>query len=273
MNQTEKNFESKFFPEEIELLFLTVKNSGGAYLDSDNMYHASQEFIAALNLTTGEFFEGSGCLEWLFPKDKGFGYEFKAYQIYHVKCRKQLENPNYHNHYMLLKEIQDNLSDSRLETLCEKYRQPIYIKDEKAGIFTLNRDLSWFENEEFDWMGIEAEVSLETDEDEGETAEKAYQHFQKFYPNLKEWDERFRKASAEALTENANDWLQEDDENLDKHEITEQEFAERITIDSMTISPDGDFTVYYHDDDMFWGHVIEIFANMNGEIESIGIAG
>ena len=38
------------------------------------------------------------------------------------------------------------------------------------------------------------------------------------------------------------------------------------------INPEGDMVVYYHDDAMFWGHTVEVNANISGEILDADIA-
>lgn len=150
--------------------------------------------------------------------------------------------------------------------------QPVCIIDEKIGTFTLNAEFSWFENAEFQWLGQPCEVYLETDKLAGNTAEQSYQHFLKLQASLKQWDEKFRKFSAENLTASANEWQSEGEEEP-VSAITEEKFAERMKISSVSVSPNGDLTVYYHDDNMFWGHSIEISANISGKIESASIAG
>ena len=40
--------------------------------------------------------------------------------------------------------------------------------------------------------------------------------------------------------------------------ITEEEFAQRILLTEVSVSPGGRFTAYYNDDDMFWGHVVTV---------------
>lgn len=47
----------------------------------------------------------------------------------------------------------------------------------------------------------------------------------------------------------------------------------RMEISSITVSPDGSLSLFYNDDDMFWGHIIEIVVESNGEIISANIAG
>lgn len=44
-------------------------------------------------------------------------------------------------------------------------------------------------------------------------------------------------------------------------------------ISELTVSPSGDYEVYYQDDDMFWGHIIIVSGNVETEIEDAYIAG
>lgn len=104
----------------------------------------------------------------------------------------------------------------------------------------LNRQYSWFEGT-IDWLGIQCSVSLETDEEDGETAVKAYAHLQELHKNMKERDEKFRRFATGELWELANDWYEDDDED------------------------DGE--------DMFTDHAIEIDADINGELKSANIVG
>ena len=41
----------------------------------------------------------------------------------------------------------------------------------------------------------------------------------------------------------------------------------------IAIEADGSITVYYDDDDMFWGHTIVVSINQNGEMTDADIAG
>lgn len=150
--------------------------------------------------------------------------------------------------------------------------QPVYLKDEQTGVFTLNREFSWFENLEFDWVDYICSVFLETDEEGGETAERALRYFKEIYAHMQEWDKKFRKFSAEELIDLGNDWLHPDG-NEEMPELTKQEFADRISISEISISPDGEITAYYDDDEIFWGHIIEISASADGTLEWAGIAG
>ena len=111
------------------------------------------------------------------------------------------------------------------------------------------------------------------DTDDKETVEKLISKFKKFIANFDKWDKEIRAFSAEKLTDNANDWLQdslEDDEEF--VEITKKQFAERMVLNSMGFDENG-FDVYYDDDDMFWGHCIWAYGTLENGIEQAYIAG
>ena len=115
---------------------------------------------------------------------------------------------------------------------------------------------------------------ITVDEISGEkSAEELISEFKKFIADFDKWDKEIRAFAAKALTDNANDWLQdslEDDEEF--IEITEEKFAERMVLNSMGFDENG-FDVYYDDDDMFWGHCIWVYGTLENGIKDASIAG
>lgn len=280
-----KKFEQRFGEEVIDMLILTKETVIGACVVGD-MLQPSLEFTASVDLRTGELSTQKGRLEWMIKNERSrdvlWGYDFKQFQIYHIKARKNIPvQPAPHmmevmnNCYMLIEVVEENVSEPRLNELKAHLETPVTIEDELLGKFELDRQFSWFSGN-IDWLGDECSVSLETDEEDGETANKAFEVLKQLYGSLREWDNKLRTFAAAQLTDLANDWLDEDideDSGEEPAEITEKDFADRIFIGELTISPDGDLTLYYNDDDMFYGHVILIDANINGEISDANIAG
>ena len=115
---------------------------------------------------------------------------------------------------------------------------------------------------------------ITVDEISGEkSAEELISEFKKFIVDFDKWDKEIRAFAAKALTDNANDWLQdslEDDEEF--IEITEEQFAERMVLNSMGFDENG-FDVYYDDDDMFWGHCIWAYGTLENGVKDASIAG
>ncbi len=267
-----ENFEKEFCNEEIELLVLMKENCNGAGVYGD-MLKPSVEFWASVDVKTGVLSRKTGRIEWMIKNDskrKGWGYDFKQLGIYHVKVRKcipkkleayQMEVLN--NRYMLVEIVNSGAKNAQLEEIKNYYATPVTIENE-LGIFSLNREFSWFEGEA-DWNGITVSVFMETDEQDGESAKKAEEALLEFSKNFEELDEKYRLFAAKQLTDLANDWLESDDSGENSEKITEERFAERIEMREITFCSDGELTLYYSDDDMFWGHSIEITVDASGE--------
>ena len=164
------------------------------------------------------------------------------------------------------------------------------IKDEIFG------EIKNFETE-VEWLGRKIGVSFDggighnwSEEKKVEEVKGAIEQFKIMYLNQKEWDERIRDRIVEDLMEVAEDWFSSiNEEDLDemiavleknsnskftekeKEELKEQKvskevFKNGIYLEGVHIASDGDFTVCYYDDEVFFaGHGIELMGNVSGE--------
>jgi hypothetical protein len=71
------------------------------------------------------------------------------------------------------------------------------------------------------------------------------------------------------VTNLANDWSQDED----AVEISKEDFIDRISLTSLSVTSSGDFTAYYNDDDMFLGHAVAVYGNSVTGIKSANIEG
>ena len=277
-------YEKRYEEQTRELLVLTGEDVGGAGRVAEGLWSPSAGILGYVDLETGETVESGGCLSWLArEEDKdGWIYHLKDLTIYHIKCRKikpekVMKNvqPRFFNHFMLTEVVEREAENPVLSKLLEKYKPVVAIEDGDCGTFTLERRFNWFAGT-VDWLGEDCHVILECDEENGTTADRALAQFKNIYANLKEWDQKFRAFAAEKLTELANDWQDEgyDDEDGEAlAAITEESFAGRITISELSIDAEGDYEVYYDDDDMFGDHVIIVRGSVDGGMEDAHIAG
>lgn len=275
-----EEFEKEFYDEETEMLILIKQGCGGAVV-CGNMLKTSVDFFASVDVKTGTLSRNTGRIEWLVKDDsnrKGWGYDFKQFGIYHVKVRKcipkklepyQMEILN--NRYMLVEVVKREVKNTQLEELQKYYAKQMTIENE-LGIFRLNRNFSWFEGE-IEWNGIKVSVFMETDEKDGDSAEKSMSALLQFSRDFEKWDKKYRSFAAERLTELANDWLENDDSEGRPEEITEELFAKKIEIREINFSSNGNLTLYYSDDDMFCGHSIKIATDALGEPKEAKMAG
>ena len=283
--EKEKSKYEKRYEEQMrELLVLTGEYVGGAGSVAEGLWSPNADILGYVNLETGETVESEGYLSWLaHEKDKdGWIYHLKDLTIYHIKCRKikpekvmKNAQPRFFNNFMLTEVVEREVENPALLKLLEKYKEVVVIEDGDCGTFTLERHFNWFAGT-VDWLGEDCHVTLECDEENGTTADQALAQFKKIYANFKEWDQKFRAFAAEKLTELANDWQDEgydDEDGEDLAAITEESFAGRIVISELSIDAEGDYEVYYDDDDMFWDHVIIVSGSVDGGMEDAYIAG
>ena len=277
-------FEKRFHEEIIDMLVLT-KTCEGASREK-NMLRPTVEFIASVNLTTGEFSSKKGILEWLIkdsPDRTGWGFDFKLFEIYHIKARKGIPNDDcfplpkslsyMNNCYMVVDIVEEFVSEPRLDKIREKVAKPVVIEEENFGTFVLDRQISLFCGK-MEWMEKECMVFLEPDDENEDTAKRAFLFFQELYKDMENRDIQYRAYAAEELTELANEWLKDcEDGSRKAAPITKREFADRIRLKELSISPDGEISLFYDDDSLFWGHSVIVEAEINGEILSADIIG
>ena len=269
------DFEKGFETEEYEMLILVQSSCKGA-ANIEDMLKPFVDFLASIDLRTGQFSHEKGRLEWLIKNDnnrQGWGYDFEQLGIYRItvrKCIPQDQTPYMNNRYMLINVLEENASNKKLEVLKAYYAKPVSIENE-LGSFALDREFSWFEGI-VNWNGVEAHVYLETDEEDGDTAKQAMKVLKRVVDNIVENDIKYCEFAAEELTEMANEWMDASDE-INTEEITKEIFMKRMEMSEIMVSSNGSLSLFYDDDDMFWGHVIEIEVDPSGEIISAQIAG
>ena len=166
------------------------------------------------------------------------------------------------------------------------------IKDEIFGeIKNFETEVEWLGRK----IGVNFDYGIERDWSEEKKVEEvkgAIEQFKIMYLNQKEWDERIRDRIVEDLMEVAEDWFSSiNEEDLDemiavleknlnskftekeKEELKEQKvskevFKNGIYLEWVDITSDGDFTVFYYDDEVFFaGHGIELMGNVSGEFK------
>lgn len=67
------------------------------------------------------------------------------------------------------------------------------------------------------------------------------------------WDSSIKSFAANQLIDLAKDWQEQDESAEKQEELTLNQFISRISLESLHVYPEGEFEVYYHDGDLFWG--------------------
>ena len=95
-----------------------------------------------------------------------------------------------------------------------------------------------------------------------DTFKKIKNDFKDFYHNI-------LTRCSEDIRVMANDWRDDDD----THEITAEEIYQRIDSDFDIEIRGKEYTIYFNDDDLFWGHTIIYNGNIENNIFDTNIAG
>lgn len=277
----EKRFMQRFDTVEKEVLVLTQEGTSASRFDKDKFWTASVKVLAFVDIQTGELINDKGYLEWQLTeeecKDSGKKFDLQGKTIYRLKVQESLPFTNSFEgevrkgKYLWVKEVLErSCHEERLDMILEEYLKPVVIQPQGCEELVLDKSLGMFSGDG-SWNGDSCLVHLDVDENNAKTAKDAQSTWKVLMDNSKEWDKKARQYAAAELAECASDWALDEDENAE--EITEDEFAKRMSISEICVSTGGYFDIYYHDDDMFWGHVIIVSGNIETGIDEAYMAG
>ena len=284
MKQEIKDFEKRFDEVQKEVLVLTESGPSASKGGKNQLWEASVTVLAIVDVATGGLTEDKCYLTWQMTEKERLKskktFNLKGETIYRLMVQESLPFINQYTglevkrgNYLWVREvIKEDCHEDRLEEMLAEYRRPVKLQPEGCKELVLDKSLGMFSGDGI-WNGEDCYINLDVDEEGAQTAKDACDTLKKLMDNCKEWDEKARKYAAEMLTENANEWAEEDDDNENEMEITEEEFAGRLIISEVCVSTDGDFEIYYDDDNMFWGHVVIVSGNIETGFEDAYIAG
>lgn len=285
MKQEIREFEERFDKTLKEVLVLTRGNPSASKGGKSKMWSAHAAILGVIDCETQELLEHPKSLSWLMTEEERSNrkkiFDLKGETIYRLQVRESLPRLNPFSgkmieqgeQLMVCKVLKRRCHDARLEEILAEYRKPVTIHPEGCEELLLDKALGLYEGAGT-WNGCKCHLSLETDKDDVQTAENALAAWKDLLANAADWDKKARVYAAQELTGSANDWLcdsLEEDEAFE--EITEERFAERISLSDIGISSDGSFEIFYNDDDMFWGHVVIVSGSLSDGLDSAYIAG
>lgn len=138
------------------------------------------------------------------------------------------------------------------------------ITDSYLGTIQYNQRIKSYEGIVKDDWDNEINFYIDVDDNLEELIDYTKQLFKKYLNK----DYELKMYAAERLLDIYNDIWNETD-----IEITEQEFADKISLEGIAIYSDRNTTFYYQDGDLFDGHIITIYLDESGTLESAQIEG
>ena len=278
-NLTQAEWERTFENEARELLVLVAGSSGAG--KRNGFWESAHSYLAYVDCETGTLCADEGRL--VYPvsdeeyADGGIVGRFREEEIYRVTARKKIPHElpegvsaSAQNRLLVVEVLEENIPCSALDEVLAEYRKPVVLNDEELGELTLDKDLDMFEGEVL-WRGEQICLSLEVDAADEDTWADARRAMKVMLAEQDRWDHDMRASAARELTELACEWRESVDEEVP--EITEESFAQRLDLTSIAMDPDGSFSAYFDDDDMFFGHCVAAYGTLTDGVTSVVMQG
>lgn len=278
-NMTQAEWERTFEDAARELLVLLAGGSGAGKMNG--FWDVSHYFIAYVDCQTGALHTGDGRIVYPVSDEEsdagGILDRFRREAVYRLKARKRIPHKipegvtaSSQNQFLIVEVLEEDAPCPALEEVLAEYRRPVVLNDEELGELSLDKDLDMFEGG-ISWRGEDIDISLEVDSSSEETWTAAVAAMKQMMTDQDRWDRDMRAFAARQLTELACDWRESADEEVP--EITEESFAQRIELTSIAMDPDGSFSAYFDDDDMFFGHCVVVYGTLADGVASAVMAG
>lgn len=156
--------------------------------------------------------------------------------------------------------------ESGLIEIADNLAKPVTIATERFGDLTLNRSIGWFEGNT-NWCGESISIHFVADETQDISASLAVAD--ELWTDQLLWKKRVGDYAVRKLLQLKNeDWLDDGESPL-----TAMEFKASMTLESITIRPDGSMNFWHRDGGLFFGHAIEVSGTHEEGLTDAGISG
>lgn len=277
-----EEFYEMYEPEEQEVVALINRCIGGGYNWKGSFWEMTVVTLGIVFCDTGKVSTKEERLDWPVTdeernSDKGWG-RFQSEQICRLKIRRMKEEwakglvvrP-----WCISQVVKANEDCPELQAVLDEYHKPVVIQDEVLGELTLDKNYGVFEGE-IKWCGKDVLLSMEVNAESKPSWTRARSAAKKMLADCETWDKAMRELAAKDLTELANNWLSQDEENPRNPEtdpITKEELARRISMTSLSVTSGGSFTAWFDCDEMFTDHAVTVYGSLKKGLKAANIEG
>ena len=214
-----EEFYEMYEPEEQEVVALINRCIGGGYNWKGSFWEMTVVTLGMVFCDTGKVSTKEERLEWPVTEEernseKGWG-RFEKEQICRLKIRRMKEEraKDLVVRPWCISEIVNAHEDCpELQAVLDEYHKPVVIQDQVLGELTLDKDYDTFEGE-IQWQEKNVLLSLEVNAESKPSWTRARSAAKKMLADCENWDKAMRELAAKDLTELANNWLSQDEEN------------------------------------------------------------
>lgn len=255
-----KSFAADFSPEELDILAVTGPSGFGAVQqEGTGLWEASIGLTAWMEEDSPEIHREEIGLVSLCDDTLRCYLRQRVPPDFIIKFRARL---SLDERRLLLLDLPQPAFDPDLKAILEEQKKPESTYVEDLGTFVLNRQVGWYEAE-VDWL--DETVRLDFDKGEPDAMKSAQDTARALLADAQSWDKRVRAFAAGQLTDLANQWARDgEEEDEAPEEITSEAFMARMELDAIQVDNHGGFTFWFADGEMFWGHSIRVSGTLAG---------
>ena len=192
-------------------------------------------------------------------------HAIQPYRIVHMRVR--LAEYRQGTHRAHIEEIVKSvLRDDPLESIAEGLKQPLVVRDEQLGDFTLDRSIGYFDGQiRYRWRRVELSV-------QAATPDELRQHLKAFkllISNLKEIDAQARKSVTHELQEIYNTSWREPWRPV----FRGNDLGRKIRLKNVTFNPGSRLTLWYDAGRLFCDHEVEVRCEPDGKVFEVCVSG
>lgn len=277
-----EEFYEMYETEEQEVVALINRCIGGGFNWKGNFWEMTVVTLGVVFCDTGKVSTKEERLEWPVTdeeRNSEKGWErFQNEQICRLKIRQMKEEwakdlvawP-----WCISQVVKAHEDCPELQAVLDEYHKPVVIQDQVLGELKLDKDYDTFEGE-IQWCGKDVLLSLEVNAESKPSWTRARSAAKKLLADCETWDKAMRELAAKNLTELADNWLSQDEENPRNPKtdpITEEELARRISMTSLSVTSGGSFTAWFDCDEMFTDHAVTVYGSLKKGLKTANIEG
>jgi hypothetical protein len=158
------------------------------------------------------------------------------------------------------------IKDQEMLAAVGRLKKPVTIKDRRFGVLKLDRSTGAFGGKGT-WGGRKVGVTLTADK--SGSFEKSLKWAGLLFGGQRAWQPRISKrVIAELYPLWRKTWREEGDWDLD-----EKRFVSKLRMQSAWMEPDGAFSLWYDDADLFGGHSVVVRGKVSDGVKDVELQG
>lgn len=256
-------FAAQFLNEEMDILAVTGAGGfGGGKVDGDELMTVGTGLTAWMQEDSAEIHRGNfrlvtkadetlvGYLQSRLPRD------------FIIKCKVR---PNAGGDLFMLVGLPEPGFDPDLKAILLEQKKPVTVEIDGLGAFTLNRGMGVLQ-QQIDWLGYEVQLCMDQEADRAACARTALVLLE----DKAGWDEKARALAVNKLLAKANELAAE----AGAEELTREEFLEGLEPESIDVSEDGAFQLWFNDGGyLLGGHFVRVSGSVNEGVTDAAMEG